>query len=170
MKKQFLLLISLIFLSSCVYHGNDDDINNRTAQSQFEPVTTSRESFEASISMTEAKSIFDSGKIYVQGGFLFVNERKSGFHVIDNSNPENPTPVAFLNVPLATDLAIRGNVIYVHHAVDLVALQYDPGANTVEVLHREKNVFPQLISPDGYDASYYGIQEDKIIIDYSFKN
>ena len=150
--------------------GNDDDFASEPATSSFEPVISSRENFESTISLIDSKPVLSSGKIYVQGDYLFINEPKSGFHVIDNSNPESPISVAFLSIPLATGLAIRGNVIYVHHAVDLVAIQYDPVANVIEVLHREKNVFPQLKSPDGYSASYFGVQDNEIIVDYRSKN
>ena len=97
-------------------------------------------------------------------------KRGEGFHIIDNSDPEDPKPLAFLRIPLATDLAIRNNTIYVHHAVDLVAFNYSAVNNSLNILHRERNVFPALRSPEGWEADYYQIPQGHIVIGYEEVN
>lgn len=83
---------------------------------------------------------------------------------------ENPQPLAFIEIPLATDLAIRGNILYVHHAVDLISFSYSVSNNRLLILHRERNVFPELQSPDGFDPGHYGVSEGEIVLGYQPKD
>lgn len=166
MKKGSLVFLLMFLLQSCWYTGPDDDLY----QSSYKPVTQPRAEFEQNFSIINIRPVLNSGKIYVKDDLIYLNEKGVGFHIIDNSDPEDPTPVAFLNIPLATDLAIRNNTIYVHHAVDLVAFSYSLDYNTIKIIHRERNVFPELISPDGYEPSHFGVQEGSIVLGYQLEN
>jgi len=160
------LLIVLLLQSCWPTRGDDDDLR----RSSYEPVTQSRQDFEKSISLMGERPIINSGKIYVKDDLIYLNELGEGFHIIDNSNPINPQPVAFLKVPLATDLAIRNNIFYVHHAVDLVAFTYSINSNSLNIVHRERNVFPELRSPEGLEPSFYNVPENEIVIGYQQLN
>ncbi|CAL67273.1 hypothetical protein [Christiangramia forsetii] len=168
MKKPLLIIIACLFLQSCWLHRNDErgDINPVT--SSFEPLTIDREIFESTIAIGAPREIEEAGKIYVNGDIVFINELNKGFHVLDNHDPKNPANILFIEIPLATDLAIRNNTIYVHHAVDLVAMRLD--ANSIEILHRVRNVFPRLNSPDGFLAEDFDLGENQIIIGYQSLN
>tara|TARA_R100001369_G_scaffold29172_4_gene52733 strand:+ start:223068 stop:223535 length:468 start_codon:yes stop_codon:yes gene_type:complete len=150
-------------LQSCWYTSGDDDDLNR---SSYKPITQSRQDFEKSISIMGERPVINSGKIYVKDDLIYLNELGEGFHIIDNSDAINPQPVAFLKIPLATDLAIRNNIIYVHHAVDLVAFTYSLNSNLLNIVHRERNVFPRLRSPEGLEPSFYNVPENEIVIGY----
>lgn len=166
--KKLLFFGALIFLlQSCWHIGVDDDVAMR---SNFKPVTQARQEFEKSIIIMEERPVLNSGKIYVKGDLIYLNEVGEGFHIIDNSDPENPEPVAFLKIPLATDLAIRNDIVYVHHAVDLVAFTYTKNYNGLKIVHRERNVFPALRSPDGLEPSYYNVPEGVIVLGYEQGN
>ncbi|MCM4161097.1 hypothetical protein FHG64_08330 [Antarcticibacterium flavum] len=168
MKKPLLLLLLLflMLLQSC-WRNLQDDVGF-VEESRYQPITQQRSSFEATMTIMGDRPVLNSGKIYVKDDLIYLNEKSEGFHIIDNSDPENPVPRAFLNIPLATDLAIRNNIVYVHHAVDLVAFTYN--ANSLKIVHRERNVFPELRSPDGYDASFFDVPEDEVVIGYELVN
>lgn len=168
MKKILFLFITALTLQSCWYHGDDNQLEVDPMESSFKPVTMNREIFESTIAVNAPRNIEDAGKIYVNGDMVFINERNKGFHVLDNRDPENPVNISFIEIPLATDLAIRNNTIYVHHAVDLVAMKYN--TSSVEIMHRERNVFPRLNSPDGFLAEDFDLDEDEIIIGYESLN
>jgi len=163
MKKLLCCFSILLILQSCWYTKGDDDNLNR---SRYEPITQSREDFEKSISIMGERPVINSGKIYVKDKLIYLNEVGEGFHILDNSDPNNPQPVAFLKIPLATDLAIRNNIIYVHHAVDLVAFTYSLSSNSLNIVHRERNVFSRLRSPEGLEPSFYNIPENEIVTGY----
>ncbi|GHA43250.1 hypothetical protein GCM10007103_25660 [Salinimicrobium marinum] len=167
MKKNLFAIIMLFLLQSCWYNEVEDDFVRMDA---YQPITQSRADFEKTMELTAERQVVNSGKIYIKDELIYLNEKGEGFHIIDNSDPENPKPLAFLRIPLSTDLAIRNNTIYVHHAVDLVAFNYSVVNNSLNILHREKNVFPALRSPEGWDAENYEIPEDHIVIGYEEVN
>lgn len=97
-----------------------------------------------------AHDMVDPGKIYVRGNQLFINEKYQGIHIVDNSNPEMPTRVAFIFAPGCIDMAVKGDIIYLDNAVDLVA--FDIASK--QVTERIENAFPPPISPYG-DRCHY---------------
>jgi hypothetical protein len=72
---------------------------------------------------------------------------------MDNTDPANPNALKFLNTPGATDLIFKGDSFYVNQAVDLVALKFNTDISAVAVTERIEDVFPQILSPDGFDAN-----------------
>ena len=148
---------------SCIFsNGNDDDVIPMP-QSFYNPVIMSRTEFESAVTLIPNQEILKSGKIYVKGDFLFINEVRKGFHVFNYSDVTNPQLIAFIKIPGATDLAVRNNKIYINQAVDLVTLEYDSVSNTISVLSRNRNIFPPMLSPDGFPASS---SQDEVIVDY----
>ncbi|WP_197276110.1 hypothetical protein [Mangrovimonas sp. TPBH4] len=166
MKTKNVLLASLFALSllACLEGYDDDVFIEPMPSSLYTPVIMERSEFEASTTLESPKSIVNSGKIYVKDNFLFINEKNEGFHIFDNSNPENPINIGFIKVLGSSDLAIKGDILYVNNATDLVAIQPNFETETVTVTKRISNTFPQLFSPDGFE--YYNLQEDDIIINW----
>lgn len=171
MRQSIFLIIVAICCNSCIYGGRDDDFNGgQPTGSSFEPITLNRTDFKATISVSDTTAVLNAGKIYVRENILFINEKEKGFHVYDNSDASLPKNLFFVNVPLATDLAVRNNTVYVHHAVDLVALTLDVQNKTVTETSRSEQVFPPLQSPDGFPASFFNVPSNEIIIGYRLKN
>ncbi|WP_175416206.1 hypothetical protein [Aggregatimonas sangjinii] len=169
MKKQnllFFVLFCIVLQSCCPWC--EDDVGGLPFESRYEPVFLSRAEFEQSVGVTNPLSIGTSGKIYVKGDFLFVNELNKGFHVFDNSDPSNPRSVKFLEAPGATDMAIRNDIIYINQATDLIAVEYVSESNTARLAKRIPSTFPELLSPDGFTA--YDIPENSVVVDWKLKN
>jgi hypothetical protein len=162
-----LLLVCLTILQSCWWRDQSDDISVNPP-SAYSPVIMQRAAFEVSIEFESPKPIVNSGKIYVKDQFLFINEKNGGFHIFDNSNPENPINIGFLKALGSSDLAIKNDIIYINNAVDLIAIQPDFSTSTITVTKRIPNTFPQLFSPDG--IQYYNLQEDEIIVNWTLND
>jgi hypothetical protein len=94
---------------------------------------------------------------------MLVNDVNKGFHIYNYADATNPIKIAFLEIPGATDVAIRNSTIYINQAVDLVTLKYDLTTNKVTVLYRNRNIFPQKNSPQGFGAY---VKENEIIVDW----
>ncbi len=150
MKKLFPYLL-LLFLFFTVNAGFDI-----APQESFRPVFMQRAELEKNIAIESPRSIKSPGKIYLKDHLIFINEKYKGIHVIDNSNPENPQNAAFIRVDGCIDIAMKDRVIYADNAVDLVALKlnYDESPVSVQVVKRVKNVFPELLSPEGRGVSW----------------
>lgn len=167
MKKiRIVLIVALLsILQSCWWGDQSDDMPSPPGNhSNYTPVIVNRSALEASTSFESPRTIVNSGKIYVKGNYLFINEKNEGFHVFNNSNPENPVNIGFLKVLGSSDLAVKESVIYVNNAVDLIAIHPDFSTTSVEITKRIPNTFPQLVSPDGFQ--YYNLQEDDVIVNW----
>lgn len=117
----------------------------------FAPIYS--DSTQLVISKEPPRLIYRAGKIYSYGAILVVNERNEGFHVFDNSNPENPQNLFFISVPGNNDVAIKNGVVYADNYSDLVALEIT--ADTVRVLKRLKNAIQFLNEYPPQGDSYF---------------
>lgn len=161
--KKLALFILCFSLFSCFFNS-DRDINpgGDPFFSRFEAVTLSTNEFENSIAVQEPKPVTEASKIYIINDFIFINDKRTGFHIFDNSDSSNPTKKKFLKIPGATDIAIRNNILYINQATDLVVLTFNFNSLTAKVEKRVKNVFPELRSPDGEINN----EDDKVVVNW----
>ncbi|MCF6296122.1 MAG: hypothetical protein L3J25_10605 [Flavobacteriaceae bacterium] len=167
-KENLLLLFSItLIFTSCIWI-TDDEIITEPYQSAYEAVILQREVFENSTELTAPQPIGISGKIYVKDQFLLINEPNKGFHIFDNSNPSNPVKIKFLKVLGSTDISIKGQLLYINNAVDLIAVTYNSDFSNILITKRVRNVFPILISPDGFYPNLSS--ETEIVVDWILTN
>ncbi len=156
------MLFSLMVLFQACPFGGGNDFPE--PEENYEAVIMLRSEFENSSALLPPREIINSGKIYVKDDFLFIGESNDGFHVLDNSNPSAPVNLAFLKVLGASDMSIKGDVLYFNNATDLIAVTPNLANNTLEITKRIPHAFPQIESPD---ASYYNPRADEIIINWN---
>lgn len=89
-----------------------------------------------------AKPTEQPGKIYAYQNFIFQNDLYTGIHIIDNKD-QNPVKIAFLNIPLNTDIAIKGSYLYANNYTDLVVFDITDPAHP-QFIKRVSNVFPPV--------------------------
>ncbi len=175
MNKFKLLLAFLLLgtLQSCCWDGNCDDSDDIVIveppfESAYEPIVLDRETFEQSVQLLPPKPIVNSGKIYVLNNLLFVNEKLGGFHVFLNDDPSNPIPINFIEVPGSSDVSIRNGVYYINQAVDLIAIVYNTRSSELIISKRIKDVFPVLVSPEGYYP--YDLDQNSVVVGWRLKS
>jgi hypothetical protein len=158
MKKKFMqtgmffLLVSLLLLTGSF---SDSDFMDW----DYIPVFMKRADLENSVSYRQtAREIENSGKIYYKPPYIFMNERYKGVHIINNSDPYHPVNEGFITAPGCIDMAVKGSIMYLDNAVDLVAIDLD----SKQVTKRIKNVFPESVSPS--NKAYYGHNSDEYVI------
>jgi len=137
--KTNLLPLFVLILSLGLWSCNDDCKETRVTRRQT-PFTRTLADIRASVKTEQPHEMKRPGKLYTKGKYLFINEIKQGIHVIDNSNPSNPTFVSFIAIPGNGDLAVKGNTLYADSYTDLVALDITDPAKAREV-GRVQNVF-----------------------------
>lgn len=109
------------------------------------PVMTSVEEVRSHVpTMKAPRDLENPGKIYYYQNKLLINEVGAGIHVYDNADPENPTPIGFLDIPGNVDMAIRNNVLYADSYMDLVSINVSDwsapvGLGRIENLYNSKN-------------------------------
>lgn len=134
----------------------------------YSPVFMSREALDNSVKyMPGARDLKQPGKIYYRAPYIFVNERYKGVHVINNSNPAHPVNEGFILAPGCMDMAVKGNILYLDNAVDLVSFDLD----SKQVTKRIKDVFPEPLPPDETSFSYYSFSrpEGYILVEWKKK-
>jgi hypothetical protein len=130
------LLLGGCLLSGC-FVTDEDSIR---FQEYYKPVYIS-EQLAYRIQLQPARSLQEPGRIYVKDNLLIVNETFKGFHLFDNSNPEDPRPLLFLEVPGAGNMAIQGDYLYVDNITDLLTLNIS-NLQDIQEVNRQKGVFP----------------------------
>ena len=159
----------MMLLMGCFGWGGDDDIDGFPANPPYEPVIMERSEFETSTSFESTPRVIEnSGKIYVKGNYIFVNEVNKGFHIIDNADPTNPASIGFIKVLGSSDLSIKDDVFYVNNATDLIAFKLNEDSETLTITKRLPNVFPQIWTPEG--PFFYPVEDNEIIIDWQLVN
>ncbi len=154
-----ILLVSFLFIS-CWPTTDTGDF----PQQKYKPVIITRSALETSIAIQNAQPFIKAGKIYIKDDLMFVNDVNKGFHVYDYADSNKPIRLHFIKAPGATDLAIKGNTVYINQAIDLVTATFDPATKKFTVTNRNRNVFPQKQAPNGLQGY---TKENEIIIDWT---
>ncbi|UOQ67705.1 LVIVD repeat-containing protein [Hymenobacter volaticus] len=116
------------------------------------PQLMERAVLEKSVEALTARPMHNTGKIYVRGHYLFINEKYEGIHIVDNQNPAVPRIISFLRIPGNIDMAVKGNLLYADNGPDLVTIDItNPAA--VQVKGRVRDAFRELPSPEMWMAA-----------------
>lgn len=153
------VLLSLFVMASCWPDERDSFYYN---QSAYKPIIMERSALENSVKLIDPQSINNFGKIYRFGDLLFINEVYEGIHIINNADPSNPVNIGFITIPGNIDIAMKDGYIYADNAVDLIVISYD--GQKVQVVDRNRDVFPELAAPDGYYSSDLNNRPENSII------
>jgi hypothetical protein len=112
MKPQLLILITIFCTASCEW----DSINTTNEEwvdvTYVTPVYETASSFADQVVIEEPKEQTSLGKIITYQNFVFVNEPMEGIHIIDHTDPSNPTNLSFLSIPGNLDMSIVDDHLY----------------------------------------------------------
>src|SRR5438046_2610762 len=112
MKKFFSAAIAIAFIASLFFLQGCFKDSCHNTYTVYTPIYKSLSQVRASMKSEAPRLLQNTGKMYVSGNYIFLNELKKGIHVIDNSNPAKPNNIAFINIPGNVDLAVKGNYLY----------------------------------------------------------
>jgi hypothetical protein len=135
-------LLSGLFLLSACSSEHCDNVYIR-----FDPVYVSMEKVRKDIQMATPREMETTGKIYVYQQYLFINEPEKGVHIFDNSSPNSPINLGFLEIPGNVDIAVRGNYLYADSYIDLVVFDLS-NPEDPSFVQRVENVFPNIYPID----------------------
>jgi hypothetical protein len=151
-----ILLFALpIAFSACI----KDQCKSSHTYSWFRPVYKTKADVRSNIKSSAAVDFSNTGKFYIYGNYIFLNEVDKGIHVIDNTNPAQPHNIGFINIPGNMDLAVKDGILYADLYTDLVAIDISNPAD-VRVKKIVDYVFPERM--------YGGFASDanNIIVDW----
>lgn len=113
------------------------------------------------IIVTAPQGIENLGKIYYKEPYLYATERGRGIHIINNTDPQQPVPEAFLQIAGNSDLAIRNDILYANNVNDLVALDISD-LSDLKIVERLANVYEVTGSdfPENYEGFFDCVNPD----------
>jgi hypothetical protein len=137
MRRMILLLFVLTAFGfiSC----NEEDDGKYAEYLVAKPLKMSKADFKKAIDVIAPIPMDESGKIYVYGHYIFVNEKYEGVHVVDNSDPKAPQKIAFIKIPGNVDVSVKGNYLYADSITDLIVLDISD-INNIKTVNRLENV------------------------------
>lgn len=157
MKKIVLMFLLVISLSGCFKNGGEP-----YNPEGYRPIYLSRSEIEKVV-FTSPQPLKSPGKIYVKEGYLFVNEGGKGVHVFDNKDPQNPTKIAFYEIPGNVDIAIKGAILYADNGRDLLSIDVT-NPKEAKILNRVKDIFPNQEFPLNTGVSFECVDNAKGIV------
>lgn len=119
MRKQYtFILLAFLFFQACVEDVGKVTVTYQKATAIYGdlPALRSQSLFSTS------RPISDAGKIFIGEDFLLIGEEGEGIHVFDNSIPENPENVGFINVFGSREFYLSGNDLYAESVYDMVKI------------------------------------------------
>jgi hypothetical protein len=157
MKKVFLLMVS--FIGVFLFVSDMPPVGRWT----YTPVFMSRDVLENSVKyISGEREMVQTGKIYYRTPYIYINERYKGVHIINNVDPAHPVKEGFILAPGCIDIAVKGNILYLDNAVDLVSFDLD----SKQVTKRIRNVFPEPLSPDGSNFYSYNRPDGYVLVEW----
>lgn len=158
----FLLLAILLINNSC----RDEFIEEFTANS---PVYMTYDDLRDAVKKTTVRDLVNPGKIYFKDGYIFINEKLKGVHIINNTNPRNPQNIGFIEIPGNADIAIKENILYADSYIDLVVIDISDLNNIKEVKRLEK-IFPYTTPPFDEEYPVAKVDDEKgVVIEWEIK-
>ena len=113
MKPQILLLIAIFFTSSCEWDSVNSTDEEWVDVIYVIPVYETASSLADQVVVEEPKEQTSLGKIITYQNYVFVNEPMEGIHIVDHTDPSNPTNLLFISIPGNLDMSIIDDHLYV---------------------------------------------------------
>ncbi len=163
MKKLMLVIVFANFLSfySCQNDISTTEITYTEATALYEDLDQLR-----SVPLSgDIRELTDPGKVYISEDIILIGEEKEGIHVYDNSNPENPTVVSFIQIPQNKEFFVEGDIIYAESAYDMLKIDISD-IQSPQLITRVENAFGQgLFNNQGQALVGFEFEEVTKIID-----
>ncbi|MCM4166963.1 hypothetical protein KCTC52924_01819 [Arenibacter antarcticus] len=146
-------ILVLIVVSVMLGLVSCDDTDDRQYAEYLvaKPIKMSKSEFKQDVSIVAPIPMEKSGKIYVYGDYIFVNDQFKGVHVVDNSNPKAPKKIAFIKIPRNVDISIKDNFLYADSITDLLVLDITDIQHIKMVIRLENVLRDNVVFPLGVD-------------------
>ena len=113
MKLQSVVLVFFLLFISCEWDSAQPVEDEWINVAYVSPVYQEASSLVNQVTVEAPRAQTSLGKMIIYQNYVFINEPMEGVHIVDNSNPSNPTQISFLSIPGNLDLSIIDDHLYV---------------------------------------------------------
>lgn len=113
MKAKLFFLITISFLLSCEWDSTNNLDQEWVDVTYVTPIYETASSLTDQVVIQEPKEQTSLGKIITYHNYVFINEPMEGIHIVDHTDPSNPTNLSFISIPGNLDMSIIDNHLYV---------------------------------------------------------
>lgn len=133
-------IICTLFLLITVQSCSDDTCTETRTLYVWNPVYKDTDAIRKEFAIEAPKALANPGKIYYYNQHIFISEPSEGIHIIDNTDPANPTPVNFIKIPGTKDMAVKNGRLYADNYIDLLTIDISDLSDPT-LTSRTENVF-----------------------------
>ena len=156
MNKKLLCIVSLVSLFFISCSDSNEEDSEYADYLVARPLIMSRAEFASSVDILPPQPIDESRKVYAYQEYVFINDKSKGVHIIDNSNPQQPVKIAFLEIPGNVDISVKDNFLFADSIMDLIVLDISD-INNIEQVNRLEGVLRDgVVFPFEADIVEYG--------------
>lgn len=163
MKKLSVKLFVVVFAFAALFSSCLKDVGHKTYK-VYTPIIEQTSTLRSQVKSTTPVTVSNAGKLFTIGNYIFLNEKNKGIHIIDNTNPNNPVNISFINIPGNLDVAVKGNTLYADCYTDLLTIDISNPTN-VSI----KNVIEDVFSDKRYIAGF-STPAGSVITDWNIKD
>src|SRR4026207_328372 len=91
----FMLIATMLSFSACV----KDRCKQEVTYTYYQPHYKTKSEVRENIKSNSPRQMEATGKIYIRGNYIFLNEIDKGIHVISNPNPSRLVNLTFDDIP-----------------------------------------------------------------------
>jgi len=147
-KHYLVALIGLVTISTSLTSCLKDVCDETRTFIQFDPIYLNYDQIRVDITAETGRELKNPGNIYVYKNFLLINELKEGVHVFDNTDPNNPTNLAFIAIPGNVDMAIQDDILFADNYMDVLSINISDPLNPI-LVDREQDVYDNYYFQEG---------------------
>jgi len=149
MKKQLLVITALVsfVFSSCM---KDKSYKTYTIHRAEYSV---KGSVKDNAKLQQPATLKNLGSFVLYNNTMYINEKNTGIHVVDYSNPTSPVNKGFIPIPGNTGLSIKNDVLYADCYCDLFVFKINPGSS-IELQNTVVNTFQSRMLSQNFDTNY----------------
>lgn len=107
------------------------------------------------------------GTIVLYQGYVFINEKNNGIHIIDNRDPQNPIRLGFLRIPGNSIFHIQDGFLYADNSIHLLIIDISDikAPKVVSFLSNHyENSLVQEVFPLGFSGKFECARAEKGIV------
>lgn len=159
--KRSSIYLSIFIAVSILIQGCVKDTLHSTS-TYYLPIYKSKVVVLESIKSTVPQPLQKTGKIFLYGHYIFINEVNKGIHIIDNSNPQSPKNISFIAIPGNLDIAVKNNTLYADLYTDMLTIDIADLEN-ISLKKVSNNIFPEREYVNGFapDSTKYIIDWER---------